>query len=235
MNSGNVRLLPKIYVYFRGKKVRYGQQTKKGRGEYLLTRVSAHEVIFLINLRFRQQTFALFIAIVSILNGVFIFILPIFAPHILVLSVSGLLIALIVNRIETRGKTTTINYKLDNAAKMRLRDLYAALRKAAISERIYAIDTTTKTSDWKRQAGATSLIKRRAITIHKIKPRFLKVNFDVVGISHSRHTKLFFFPDRLVIYHARKYFSVKYSECEVLAVLTQFIEDETSASRCITA
>lgn len=85
---------------------------------------------------------------------------------------------------------------------------------------------TQNTIDWKRNAGAGTLISRipvATIAAHKSPARFLKTNISIPYIK-LRDTELFFLPERLLIRKGGKFAATFYKNLEILSENNKFVE-----------
>jgi voltage-gated potassium channel len=127
------------------------------------------------------------------------------ARHAIYLRVASVLIALgifvagiIVHRTNTEKRTSRLFYELGEAEQQRfgvVQDTFAHLGK---SHRTWRIKGESSTRDWKRNAGASSLVKRVPITVGCAPPQRVQANVAVPCIDLG-HAKLFFLPD-VVLY-----------------------------------
>lgn len=120
--------------------------------------------------------------------------------------------------------TALLNYFLDVEAQ----DDFAALTKAfeplASCDVVWHLDASAHTEDWKHQAGASTLLKRSRVRACLSKPRRVVSNLSVPMLDGGRQ-KLYFFPDRLLIYESGGVGALPYRDLEVTAEQQRFIED----------
>ncbi len=77
--------------------------------------------------------------------------------------------------------------------------------------KIWHIQARGTTKDWKRSAGANTLVDRREVTVSLSVPPRVQANIDVPVLSAGRQT-LYFFPDRLLVYEKAGVGAVRYSD-----------------------
>ena len=123
------------------------------------------------------------------------------------------------------ARTTVFHYKLDSGAKEKFIALQKALGNLAKSTYVWHVVSRTPNWDWKRNAGATSLITRKRIRVVRALPPFIRTKFKVHGLSLGT-MQLFFMPDQVLILQNRKYGGVIYDALQVYASPTRFIEEE---------
>ena len=91
--------------------------------------------------------------------------------------------------------------------------------------RIWRVATNTPTFDWKRNAGAASLVTRKLIRVERLQPPYIATNVDVWSISLNDQT-LFFFPDHVFVRQGQRYGAVSYESLNISFAPTRFIENE---------
>jgi hypothetical protein len=210
-----------------------------------LVESSNQEVLSQINARIEQPTYALIVSIVSTLLAVIIaslvYIVKNLAPVVsermfallvslpifgaFVVWIAGMLIAWTTHKQETLARMTVLHYELDSEAQDRFTAIQEACSDIASSARIWQVVSKVPNWDWKRNAGASSLITRRRITVGRMSPPFLSTNVDVYGISLGT-LRLFFLPDQVFLFKNQRYAAISFDSFQVHASPTRFIEDE---------
>lgn len=142
-----------------------------------------------------------------------------------VIWITGLSVAWVTNQQEKLERSTTLQYELDDATKVRFAAVQGALADLANSAGLWHVVSQTQNWDWKRNAGASSIMTRKRITVGQTDPPFIQTKIAVFGILlNSMH--LYFLPDQILIFRGGHYASVSYSALRVHSSLTRFIEDE---------
>jgi len=96
----------------------------------------------------------------------------------------------------------------------------------AQTKAIWHVYSEMATRDWKRNAGAHSLIKRTAVScINGPLPR-IESNIQPWSIPAGPQ-KLLFLPDRLLVYENQRFAGIPYDQLLARAETTRFIEDGT--------
>lgn len=103
---------------------------------------------------------------------------------------------------------------------------FEALKKV---RKVWHIEAQGNTSEWKKNAGANSLVRRNATTLSLNLPKFIKSNIPVPTIKVGTQT-LCFLPDRLIILADKAAASVPYSDLSIEIGTTRFIETESVPS-----
>jgi hypothetical protein len=122
-------------------------------------------------------------------------------------------------------KTTVIMYDMESDAVASYQALIDAVKEIGRTSRLWHISSRAEVLDRKYHAGAQQAIKRTPTTTTLGSPPFVKCNVDVPSIGVGRQ-KLFFLPDRLLVFEAGSVGAVSYSALIVDQGRTQFIEDD---------
>lgn len=142
-----------------------------------------------------------------------------------VVGVGGVL-AWLARKRDVLARTTVILYDLDEAAQARYQQLHDAFALVAGCGRTAHISARGNTSDWKRNAGANSLVRRSNTKMHTQAPERVQTNVDVPALPVGRQT-LHFFPDRLLVFDRGKVGAVAYADIGFDVHQSQFIETDT--------
>jgi hypothetical protein len=92
------------------------------------------------------------------------------------------------------------------------------------SMKVWRVTTRESTSDWKRNAGAGSLVGRKEVLIRKAMPPCIETNIEVWGIDLGS-TILYFLPDFLLVLQNGRYGGIGYESLAADFSSTRFIED----------
>jgi len=193
------------------------------------------ELVAQINTRIHQPTYALLIAAVSLIfTCIFMSVgfsiqYPILRAVIAIISftflIVGVYFAWVTDQQENLMRTATLQYNLEADTENKFNELVNALSNLALSTRIWRVTSQKANWDWKRNAGASSLITRKKITSGAIKPPFLQTQFKVYGFALGQ-MDLFFLPDQVFVYQSGKYRVIPYSSLQVTAYPSRYIENE---------
>jgi len=138
----------------------------------------------------------------------------------------GMWVAWVTNQQEKLARTTTLKYKLDESAKAKFVAVPNALDALARSVCIWRVVSRTPTWDWKRNAGATSVIGRKRIGAGYMPLPFIQTRMKVYGLLLDS-MQLFFLPDQVFVFQNGKYGGVSYPLLQVHASPANFIEEES--------
>lgn len=125
-------------------------------------------------------------------------------------------------------KTVILFYELDSHAENAFQALHDAFKELLTCTQAWHIASSGKVTDLyeqKRQAGANSLVQRNAIHFSIQAPPYVSTNLSIPAIPVGRQ-RLFFFPDRLLVYENGKVGAVSYSEIQLELGNKRFIESQ---------
>lgn len=135
----------------------------------------------------------------------------------------GMAITWVTNEQESVAQKTTLEYDLDEEATEEYGSFLDALRLLAKSQFIWQVTDSVHTSDWKKHAGATSLVDRNIVKFGLSSPPFIVTTIDVYGLMLGG-IEIFFLPDQLLIYNNRQYRSLSYTELKIDSISVTFRE-----------
>jgi DnaJ domain len=144
---------------------------------------------------------------VGVAGGIFVFIV-------------GLLCTVPVRNRDKARRTTSITYPSTN-------DRFAAIQRAfenlAEAKRVWHIESKQQNWDWKRQAGANSLVSRKQARVGPIDPPFISTNLTIWGVN-AGNLKVFFFPDAILVYQRRQYQVASYDSLRTAYSASRFVD-----------
>lgn len=123
----------------------------------------------------------------------------------------------------TRG-TAVLQYDFDAAAGSHFEALKSAFAQFAACQALWHVEAAGQTDDWKRNAGATNLVRRTAIRPVLGLPRRVQSNVEVPSLLAGRQ-RLYFFPDHIFIYDGSRVGAVAYQELRTEVSRVEFRED----------
>jgi hypothetical protein len=132
-------------------------------------------------------------------------------------------------RHDLLSKTTVLFYNVEDDANSQYQALHDAFNELAKCDALWRVEAHGKTDDWKHQAGASHLIRRKAIVFGMGEPRGIKTNIAVPSIPLVGQT-VYFFPDRLLVLSSSSAGAVSYDGLQVEVTPQRFIESERLAS-----
>jgi hypothetical protein len=140
-------------------------------------------------------------------------------------SLSLFVWGMIVHKKNTEKRTSRLFYELSESEQQKYSIVQDALRHLGNSHRIWRIEGRSATSDWKRNAGASSLVRRVPIDVGFSYPPRVETNLAIPCINIGT-AKLFFLPDVVLYLEGGTYGGIAYDDLRIEQHLTRFIEDE---------
>lgn len=125
-------------------------------------------------------------------------------------------------------KTVILFYELESEAEksfQALQDAFNDLRGCAQVWHIASTGRVTDLNEWKRQAGASSLVQRHRTLLPLNAPPFVSTNVAIPSVLAGKQC-LYFFPDRILVYQGGKVGAVSYSDIRLQLNNTRFIESD---------
>ena len=120
-------------------------------------------------------------------------------------------------------KTVVIAYDLDDDSIFRFKHFVEQF-DALSAERIWNIDASGDTDDWKHNAGASRLLKRTDATLTHDLPSIIKTNISVPAILSGRQS-VYFLPDVVLIVEGSRAGALTYDQFDLSWKPVIFIED----------
>ncbi len=129
-----------------------------------------------------------------------------------------------VHRRNSEKRTTRLFYELDQREKEKYGFVQEAATHLENCQRVWRIQASSDTTDWKHNAGASTLVRRGSIRVSKANPPRVKINLAVPCIDIGR-AKLFFLPDAALYLEHGSFGGISYSDMKIEQSATRFIED----------
>ena len=140
------------------------------------------------------------------------------------LCVGGLVWAI---RADKLRKTVVLFYELEphiEQAFQNLHDTFDLLRGCSRVWHIESKGDITSTYDWKVNAGASSVVKRKPVTPHTGSPPYFQCNIAIPVLPAGRQ-RLYFLPDRILVWDTTGIGALSFEQLEVSAAEQRFIEE----------
>jgi hypothetical protein len=148
-----------------------------------------------------------------------------YSSYALLISAVGLfIVGVVVHKKNSEKRMSRLFYELDDAEREKFSVIQEATKHLSKSYRTWRIEGKSTTSDWKRNAGASSLVRRVPLSVVKSNPPRVETNVDVTSIDIGS-VKLFFLPDVILYLERGTYGGIPYRDLSVEQYLTRFIED----------
>jgi hypothetical protein len=132
-------------------------------------------------------------------------------------------------RSDYENKVAVLDYELDSEARIRYVTLLKGLQALASSARIWKVSSEHTSIDRKYTAGAGSLMDKKPASVRLMAPTFVETKMAVweIGLGNQ---KLYFFPDRILIYQGSEVGAVQYKNFSVDLQHTGFVETDSVPS-----
>jgi hypothetical protein len=117
-------------------------------------------------------------------------------------------------------------YDLDDVATEAYGQLHGAFEALQAAGQLWHVEGSANVHDRKYHAGASSVIRRNAVTVRKGQPPILKTNVEAVLLQAGRQL-LAFMPDRVLVFDGPAVGGFEYKNLRVEVGQTKFIEDGT--------
>jgi hypothetical protein len=190
---------------------------------------SSREILDQINENMRHPARGPIIRWVAVIAACFVAQLP-FAWHWvsgLVVLIPGLFHASRMDEEDRALRTTPLFYELQDKAHADFQKIHDAFLTLAGAVRICRVQGEHGVSDWKRNAGANSLLSTSPIEVKcDDHPPFIATNLTVPSIETDTE-QLFFFPDRILILQGNTYGAVSYDSLSLDFTTRSFIESRS--------
>lgn len=131
-------------------------------------------------------------------------------------------------RLDKKRLTMEINYDMDDKIKGVYGQFLEYFKEGTKSNRIWQVIHSRGTNDWKRNAGAGTLVNRiklNGIFLDKKPTLFFKTNIQIPNVS-LKGTDMYFFPERLVIRKNGQFAAVFYKNLSLQIDDSRFIEED---------
>lgn len=137
-----------------------------------------------------------------------------------------------VRHTDVMRGTAILHYALEGEADRRFSSLLSAFSQIGRCQAIWRVKAQGHTDDWKRHAGANTILKRSLFRPSLACPAKVQCNIQVPTFKTESST-LYFFPDRLLVYNWGGVGAVPYNQLGATAAQIQFREDEQVPSDAV--
>jgi Protein of unknown function (DUF4236) len=128
-----------------------------------------------------------------------------------------------LKRRDELRKTVILMYNLDQGAEVAWQGLQNGFDWLANSQRVWHLEASGGSGDWKRNAGASHLVRRAIIQPLKADPPYIRTNVAIPTLSLGRQT-LYMLPDRILVFQGSAVGVVGYDQLRLGTSTTRFIE-----------
>jgi hypothetical protein len=142
----------------------------------------------------------------------------------LVITVVTVALTILASIKDSLRKTTVLFFELEPEIEALYQKLHDSFDQLSSSSSKWHVEAEGAVKDRKRNAGATSVIKRTTISLGTGNPPYIKTNVSVPSIPVGKQT-LYFFPDKVLIFEPNGVGAVSYPNLRISVESTRFIED----------
>src|ERR1700733_7000873 len=146
-------------------------------------------------------------------------------PTVLMAALGLFIAGVIAHKKNTEKRLSRLFYELDEAEQQKHNIVQQSLGLLSKCHRIWRIEAESSTSDWKRNAGASSLVRRATIGVSTLSPPRVQTNVHVPCMNLGSG-QLYFLPDTILYRDAAGYGAIAYSDLRLAQGFTRFIESE---------
>lgn len=143
----------------------------------------------------------------------------------LLVGLGAIITGFFIHKSNREKRLTRLVYELDEVGKQKYSIVQQAITHLSRCQRIWRIESRSTNVDWKRNAGASSLVRRTQVSIVAAAPPRVKVNVPVSCIS-TGSLKLFFLPDVILCMSGGRFGSLSYNDFQITHSGTRFIEED---------
>lgn len=140
------------------------------------------------------------------------------------LAALTILFTIIASIKDNLRKTTVLFFELELEIETLYQKLHDTFSQISSCSSKWHVEAEGAIKDRKRNAGATSVIKRTLISLSKGNPPYIKTNVSVPYIPVGKQI-LYFFPDKVLVFESNRVGAVSYQNLDISVENTRFIED----------
>ena len=118
----------------------------------------------------------------------------------------------------------SLEYDLSDEELEPFNRLAKAFNSVASCERVWQIPIERLQTDWKRNAGASTTVERKRISLGAGRPPLIKSNIDFLRLPLANEG-IYFTPDAILIVAGSSVAALRYDDLEIACRRTRFIED----------
>ena len=149
---------------------------------------------------------------------------------LIIIPTAGVFLAIVVGvllyfLVDKKRKTTILFYDIEEQTENKIQQFYNSFDEIISCCKAWHVSAQAAVHDRKYQAGASSVVKRAVIKIQYKTPSYIQTNVKVPVIPVGKQ-KLYFFPDRILIFEGRKVGGLSYENVNITQHNQRFIESE---------
>lgn len=131
---------------------------------------------------------------------------------------------IVIHKKNTEKRSTRLFYELNETEGQKYAVVQQAVNHLSKAHQVWRIQARSPTWNWKRNAGASSLVQRVSSHISYANPPRVESNVKVPSVALGGPT-LYFMPDLLLYWENGRFGAISYEDFQVQQNSTRFIED----------
>lgn len=139
-------------------------------------------------------------------------------------SLGFVALGFVVHKRNADKRMSRLFYELSEAEGQKYSIVQQATASLAKAHQLWRVEANSPTWDWKRNAGASSLVRRVSSTVGTSAPPRVQTNIQTPSMNVGR-MRLYFMPDLILIWDHGTFGAVPYDDFSVEQGSTRFIED----------
>jgi hypothetical protein len=143
---------------------------------------------------------------------------------LMVASLCVFVFGIVVHKKNADKRMSRLFYELSEGEAQRYCVVQQALAHLAKAHQLWRVEADSPTWDWKRNAGASSLVRRVPSTVGTSTPPRVQTNIQTPSLTLGRMS-LYFMPDLILYWDHGTFGAVSYDDFRVEQGSTRFIED----------
>ena len=143
---------------------------------------------------------------------------------LMVVSLGAFIFGILVHKKNAEKRMSRLFYELSESESQRYSIVQQALTHLAKAHQLWRVEADSPTWDWKRNAGASSLVRRASSRVGTSPPPRVQTNIQATSLDLGR-MRLYFMPDLILCWDHGTFGGVAYEDFIVEQGATRFIED----------
>jgi hypothetical protein len=141
-------------------------------------------------------------------------------------AAAGLIVTgVVVHKRNIKKRQTRLFYELNDVEQAKHQGIQEALGFLSRCHYIWRVEAESATSDWKRNSGASSLVRRGPANVSTVCPPRVETSVQVPCV-HMERSQLYFLPDTILYHDGQGYGAMAYEGFGVEQGFTRFIESD---------
>jgi hypothetical protein len=177
--------------------------------------------------KWRSQKAILAVLAIIFLIGIFVAANAagsLFQSAIILMIVGACIIWSAIALYGRRSLIISLDYNLSDEELEPFNQLAMAFKTLASCERVWQIPLERTESDWKRNAGVSTTVERKSISLGAGRPVLIKSNIEFLRLPLAKES-IYFTPDAILIVAGTSVAALRYGDLEITCRRARFVED----------